>query len=768
MGNVLGMTGSDFSISAWVKMTAGDSSESSSVIAKHRTWSNNGYFLVVNHSGILGQDDKAMFFSGDQFRVPVSTTSVNDGGWHHLVAVHEDGGNSFIYVDGSPHEGVSPAMPVNTSPAPLLVGGYDDLGRLVGSFSGLIDDVQVYNYALKANNVDFLFQNPGQVIPAHELPPGELRLNTFAGSGGTITRDPDLAKYTNGAVVTLTAVPSPGFVFTRWTGDATGTNNPITITMNANKTVTASFRDGAAPVVTIASPAVGTTSDERFQLVGTISDNVEVTSTRWEWNGQDRGSLSLSNGLFTVPNLRLAAGENRIRVLATDAAGNASSAEVVTTWSPARVLAVVDAAPSQEGTRISAPIELTSQGDVGGMSFVLRYDPAYLKEPALEWSSAVGSALNQVNYDALGEIRATFALPATAVPTGTQSVAMVSFRARSVPFTLSTDLTLELLDASLPTGDVIASGSTVKNGTARILLRRVIGDNNANDLLDVGDAALIQRLLTGLDPVRSWDVSGNDLNINTTLDSGDVVKLLRVVAELDPQPMPQPRPISSASDQVVLSLDKTRGLSGDLVILQVRLRGLTTPVCGASFALDYPTNALRLINSLSRRTGALVPSSAVTVWNVAPAQTDYAQQSGRITAGISSATAWPTNDGVLAELVFQVQAGQANQYRWPIRLNNMEVTPDGYDLQLLGSAETHFIGRDPVPASLGGVSSGITSEGFSISLSGDPGVVYTIERSSDLVTWTPLATVTNDDGTVTFVDPETPYSAHRFYRARQQ
>jgi uncharacterized repeat protein (TIGR02543 family) len=41
----------------------------------------------------------------------------------------------------------------------------------------------------------------------------------------------------------LTAVPEAGFVFSEWTGDLTGSDNPATITMNADKTVTATFTD---------------------------------------------------------------------------------------------------------------------------------------------------------------------------------------------------------------------------------------------------------------------------------------------------------------------------------------------------------------------------------------------------------------------------------------------------------------------------------------------------------------------------------------------
>ena len=44
-----------------------------------------------------------------------------------------------------------------------------------------------------------------------------------------------------GTTATLTAIPNPGYAFTGWTGDASGTTNPLSILMNANKTVGATF-----------------------------------------------------------------------------------------------------------------------------------------------------------------------------------------------------------------------------------------------------------------------------------------------------------------------------------------------------------------------------------------------------------------------------------------------------------------------------------------------------------------------------------------------
>ena len=48
--------------------------------------------------------------------------------------------------------------------------------------------------------------------------------------------------YTAGTVVQVSAVPNTGFVFTGWSGDAGGTSNPVSVTMDGPKSVTANMR----------------------------------------------------------------------------------------------------------------------------------------------------------------------------------------------------------------------------------------------------------------------------------------------------------------------------------------------------------------------------------------------------------------------------------------------------------------------------------------------------------------------------------------------
>jgi hypothetical protein len=62
---------------------------------------------------------------------------------------------------------------------------------------------------------------------------------------GTGTTDPMAGTYdyAAGTNISVTAVPANAAAFTGWSGAATGTANPVTVTMDADKTLTASFAD---------------------------------------------------------------------------------------------------------------------------------------------------------------------------------------------------------------------------------------------------------------------------------------------------------------------------------------------------------------------------------------------------------------------------------------------------------------------------------------------------------------------------------------------
>ncbi|HZR18168.1 MAG TPA: immunoglobulin domain-containing protein, partial [Verrucomicrobiae bacterium] len=67
------------------------------------------------------------------------------------------------------------------------------------------------------------------------------RLTTTSSGGGSIIRNPDLPKYTYNQRVGLNAVPDTNNYFVIWTGAVSGTNTTNSISLTANKSITATF-----------------------------------------------------------------------------------------------------------------------------------------------------------------------------------------------------------------------------------------------------------------------------------------------------------------------------------------------------------------------------------------------------------------------------------------------------------------------------------------------------------------------------------------------
>ncbi|MEK9136295.1 MAG: InlB B-repeat-containing protein, partial [Bacteroidota bacterium] len=73
---------------------------------------------------------------------------------------------------------------------------------------------------------------------------------TINATNGTVAKNPDQPTYTHSSVVQLTASPPVGYSFTGWSGDASGTTNPLAVTMDANKNITANFVLNALATIT--------------------------------------------------------------------------------------------------------------------------------------------------------------------------------------------------------------------------------------------------------------------------------------------------------------------------------------------------------------------------------------------------------------------------------------------------------------------------------------------------------------------------------------
>ena len=120
-------------------------------------------------------------------------------------------------------------------------------------------------------------------------------LNVMA-QDGSVSIDPDQQNYNFGDEVVLTATPDDGFEFTSWSGDATGTNNPLTVTMNDDKNITANFTALVVGFTLNVTAQDGSVNKNPDNLIYNDGDSVELTATPdngfefTSWSGDATGT----------------------------------------------------------------------------------------------------------------------------------------------------------------------------------------------------------------------------------------------------------------------------------------------------------------------------------------------------------------------------------------------------------------------------------------------------------------------------------------------
>jgi len=116
------------------------------------------------------------------------------------------------------------------------------------------------------------------------LSAGEFSLTVVEDGKGHLITAPQATRYASGQVVSLTAMPEAMQEFISWSGDATGMQNPLTLTMNQSRTITAHFTK--RPRLAIGSCASGI-SEGGFRLVmlGEFGEQyvIEGTTNFVEW-----------------------------------------------------------------------------------------------------------------------------------------------------------------------------------------------------------------------------------------------------------------------------------------------------------------------------------------------------------------------------------------------------------------------------------------------------------------------------------------------------
>ncbi|RPH37684.1 DNRLRE domain-containing protein [bacterium] len=153
-----------------------------------------------------------------------------------------------------------------------------------------------------SNNPDSLVMEADKAVTAafESLPEGTLELRASVSGEGTIEFKPPGPYYASGTIVTATAHPAAGFVLDSWSGAATGDSALVTVIVDANKILTATFRPMMINLLNLRPIGQGTTAVDPPGGAYPETTSVTITATPapgWEfvgWTGSLNGTTNPS------------------------------------------------------------------------------------------------------------------------------------------------------------------------------------------------------------------------------------------------------------------------------------------------------------------------------------------------------------------------------------------------------------------------------------------------------------------------------------------
>ncbi len=351
-------------LEAWVRPAA-TGSVWRTVVLKENT--NNYAYALYGSTGSSVPSGNAVTAGNDHdIR---STTSLALNTWTHL-AVTYNGSQLVLYANGAQVASTAATGSMATTTGALRIGGNNIWGEY---FSGLIDEVRIYNRALTAAEIT-TDMNKSVGIPDASAPtaPGTLsgsgslgsaslswgaasdnvgvtgyNVHRSASAGFTPSAANRIAQPT-GTTFTDTGLAAGTYYYKVTAQDAAGNVGPA-----SNEASVVVTSDTTPPTVSLTAPAAGATVQNSVNVTASASDNGSVAGVQFKVDGANVGAedttapYSVSWDTRTVAN-----GGHTLTAVARDAAGNtATSAGVgVTVSNTALPTGLIAAYGLDEGT----------------------------------------------------------------------------------------------------------------------------------------------------------------------------------------------------------------------------------------------------------------------------------------------------------------------------------------------------------------------------------------------------------------------------------
>jgi hypothetical protein len=147
----------DFAVSVWIKTTSNNE-----IVYSHKCWtstSNKSGWFISTTSGGKFKVNWAINFNtwyGSAYSSIESTTSVNDGNWHHAV-VTKNGTAIKMYIDDSLEVNITASDGTIRYGTSAVITTIGNAGNWALHFTGCIDELALFDYTLTDGNVSTIY-----------------------------------------------------------------------------------------------------------------------------------------------------------------------------------------------------------------------------------------------------------------------------------------------------------------------------------------------------------------------------------------------------------------------------------------------------------------------------------------------------------------------------------------------------------------------------------------------------------------------------------
>ena len=283
-------SGQSLSISFWIKHDINNSNIDKYIVTRY----NQGDFSNSTYGVGTGQTGNGYFYvqpqaniNGNELR---GNINLNDGNWHNIVVVWENGNKNSLFVDNVLDvDNIYNALGNINNNNDLIFGCGVNLTQF---YSGKIDDISIYNRALTQTEITQLYNsNPVQTLCTKTIQPYNVNVGDATHDGSTYAwsispATPSAAMTGNGTnVITID-----------WTNAASGTYTLQAIETSIDGCVSAAV---SAAINLYGTPAPSGITNQTLPPGTTLSDIV-ITGQNVLWYSTPIGGTPLPENTLVV------------------------------------------------------------------------------------------------------------------------------------------------------------------------------------------------------------------------------------------------------------------------------------------------------------------------------------------------------------------------------------------------------------------------------------------------------------------------------------